>query len=318
MSTPRSIESRVEQSSDAGMRLDVYVSERLGLFSRSQARARIVSIEVNGAPARLARRVRLGDVVTLVYADPPAFTLPAQDIPLSVIFENDDVIVIDKPQGMVVHPGSGNPSGTLLNALLFRNAKMAAAFGPDNPRPGIVHRLDKETSGVIIAAKNARAHEQLAVQFKNRTVRKRYVAVVQGAMPAREGRIEARLARDPRNRKRFACVIEGGRTALTRYRTVRTFAAGKDSYSLVLLAPSTGRTHQLRVHLRHLSAPILGDPLYGRSDGRFPDATLMLHARSLSIRLPGEAQARTFVSPLPERIRAVLGQLHSFSPNNGL
>lgn len=318
MSTPRSIESRVEQASDSGMRLDVYVSERLGLFSRSQARARIVSIEVNGAPARLARRVRLGDVVTLVYADPPAFNLPAQDIPLSVIFENDDVIVIDKPQGMVVHPGSGNPSGTLLNALLFRNTKMAAAFGPDDPRPGIVHRLDKETSGVIIAAKHVRAHEHLAAQFKNRTVRKRYVAVVQGAMPAREGRIEARLARDPYDRKRFACVAAGGRIAITRYRTLRTFVAARERYSLVLLAPRTGRTHQLRVHLRHLGAPILGDPLYGRRDRLFPDASLMLHARSLSIRLPGETQARTFVSPLPARFSAVLGQLHNFSPNRGL
>jgi len=308
----------VDDPGAAGMRLDVYISERLRLFSRSQARARILSIAVNDAPARLGRRLRLGDVVTISYAEPQASDLAPEDIPLSVLFENDDAIVIDKPQGLVVHPGSGNPSGTLVNALLFHCSGLTSSFTAGDPRPGIVHRLDKETSGVIIVAKNTRAHEFLAGQFQDRSVRKRYLALVSGALPARTGRIETRLARDHHNRKRFACVASGGRLSLTLYRVLRTFTAGTARYSLVLLAPRTGRTHQLRAHMRHVGTPILGDPLYGSSDARFSDATLMLHARILRIRLPGEILPRTFAAPVPARFHDVLRKLQSFSPRKGL
>ena len=180
---PRTVEARVEDPAAVGMRLDVFISESLGLFSRSQVRSRILSIEVNGSPARLARRLKLGDRVSLVCAEPPAVQALAEDLPLDIIFENNDVIVIDKPQGMVVHPGSGNHSGTLLNALLFHCSGLAAGFPADDPRPGIVHRLDKETSGVIIAAKNARAHDFLASQFQDRSVQKRYIAIAAGTLP---------------------------------------------------------------------------------------------------------------------------------------
>jgi 23S rRNA pseudouridine1911/1915/1917 synthase len=315
---PRHAEARVSDAADAGTRLDVFITERLGLFSRSQAKARIVSVEVNGVSARLSRRLKTGDHVTISYSDPPASELLPEDIPLVVLFENDDVVVIDKPQGMVVHPGSGNRTGTLLNALLFHAAGMRDGFASTDPRPGIVHRLDKETSGVIITAKNARSHEYLAAQFHDRTVRKRYLAVVRGRPAQDEGRIEAGLARDPRNRKRFACVASGGRASLTRYRVMRRFGGGAECYALILCAPKTGRTHQLRVHLRHIGLPILGDPLYGTRDARFPDATLMLHARSLRIRLPGEEEPRTFVSPVPPRFQELLSALQSFSPNKGL
>jgi 23S rRNA pseudouridine1911/1915/1917 synthase len=315
---PKNAEASVQDASDAGTRLDVFITERLGLFSRSQAKARIISVEVNGASARLSRRLKMGDRITLSYSDPPSSDLVPEDIPLAILFENDDVIVIDKPQGIVVHPGSGNRTGTLLNALLFHAAGMRDRFESADPRPGIVHRLDKETSGVIITAKNARSHEYLAAQFHDRTVRKRYLAVVRGRPAQDAGRIEAALARDPRNRKRFACVVSGGRASLTRYRVMRRFGQGADGYALILCAPKTGRTHQLRVHLRHVGLPILGDPLYGSRDTRFPDATLMLHARSLRIRLPGEAEPRTFVSPVPPRFQELLSRLQSFSPNKGL
>jgi 23S rRNA pseudouridine1911/1915/1917 synthase len=318
MNPPRTVEARIEDPAVVGMRLDVFVSETLGLFSRSQARSRILSIAVNGSPARLGRRLKLGDRISLTCADPPALQSVAEDLPLSVIFENDDVIVVDKPQGMVVHPGNGNHTGTLLNALLFRCRGLAEGFPADDPRPGIVHRLDKETSGVIIAAKNARAHEFLSSQFQDRSVQKRYIAVVAGTLAAGTGRIETRLARDPRNRKRFSAVAAGGRSSLTLYRVLRSYAAGGSPYALVLLAPRTGRTHQLRVHMRHAGAPIVGDPLYGRPDPLVPDATLMLHARHLRIRLPGEDQPRTFSSPLPERFQAVIRRLQSFSPRKGL
>ncbi len=325
MTGPRGIEIRVDDPADDGKRIDIFIAERLGLFSRSQARQRVSLLSVNGVAARLGRRLRVGDMVRLVCMDPPASLLVPQEIPLEIIFENADVIVIDKPQGMVVHPGSGNRNGTLVNALLFHCAGLAEGFGAADQRPGIVHRLDKDTSGVIIAAKNARAHELLAAQFKDRSARKRYVALVQGSLPVREGRIETRLARDPRHRQRFTTVRSGGRAAVTRYRVLRNLVprdqkggAKSPTHALVLCMPRTGRTHQLRVHMRHAGAPILGDGLYGGHDPLFPDATLMLHARSLTLRLPGEEAARTFSAPLPRRFRDVLDRLQSFSPREGL
>ena len=321
---PRVLDCRVELPAGGGVRLDVYLSEHLGLFSRSQARGRIVEVLVNGAAARLARRVRAGDVVRVSYDDPPPLDLQPEHIPLQVIFENADVIVVDKPAGMVVHPGSGNRTGTFLNALLGHCQDLAARFGADDARPGIVHRLDKDTSGILIAAKNPEAHAFLARQFHDRTVRKRYLAMTKGVPRPAEGSIEDRIARDPRHRKRFTSVATGGRRAVTRYRVLRRFmvpangsveAAG---YALVLLAPRTGRTHQLRVHMKGIRTPILGDAIYGRTDPRLPDAGLMLHARSLSIVVPGESAPRTFAAPLPERFRQVVLQLQSFSPRSGL
>jgi len=296
------------------MRVDIFLAERLALFSRSQARARVVSLAVNGAPARLGKKLKLGDRISLAWADAPGPGVDPEDIPLSVIFENEDVIVIDKPQGMVVHPASGNSRGTLVNALLFHCSRLAKEFEPGTVRPGIVHRLDKDTSGVIIAAKNASAHDFLSRQFQSRSVKKRYVVIVKGVPTPSVGSIETRIARDPRNRKRFACVRTGGRVAVTSWKVIRTF----EGYSLVALAPRTGRTHQLRVHMRQIRTPILGDPLYARRDQGFPEATLMLHARSLTIQIPGEDAPRAFVSPLPERMRAALDRLQSFSPRKGL
>jgi len=318
MIPPSGADATVDDPSIVGMRLDVFLAERLGLFSRSQARARIRELLVNGAPARLGRKLKMGDRVSVSFADPPPTDLVAQDIPLSVLFENEQVIVLDKPQGMVVHPGSGNLSGTLVNALLHHCRELADGFEAGTPRPGIVHRLDKETSGVIIVAKNTAAHEFLARQFQKRRARKRYIAVVAGRLPAAEGTIDTRIARDPHDRKKFTCVGAGGRQAVTRYRLLRVFAAGTAVYGYVQLAPRTGRTHQLRVHMKHLRAPVLGDPLYGHGDARFPDATLMLHARSLSLVIPGEQAPRTFTAPIPERFHTVLRQLQSFSPRKGL
>jgi 23S rRNA pseudouridine1911/1915/1917 synthase len=218
----------------------------------------------------------------------------------------------------VVHPGSGNHSGTLVNALLHHCGGLADSFGVDTPRPGIVHRLDKDTSGVIIVAKNLAAHEMLARQFQERRARKRYIAVVAGALPEKEGIIDTRIARDPNDRTKFTCVRSGGRQAVTRYRLLRVFPVGAARYGYVLIAPRTGRTHQIRVHMKYLGAPVLGDPLYGRGDTRFPHATLMLHARSLAIVIPGEQAPRTFTAPIPARFHDVLRELQSFSPRKGL
>ena len=310
MSATHVTEARVGDPAPDGVRLDVFIADHMRLFSRSQVRGRVVEAAVNGRPVRLSHRLKPGDAVRVTWTDPPPLEIAAEDIPLSILHEDAGALVIDKPAGMVVHPGSGNHSGTLVNALLAHCDGLAAEFSGARTRPGIVHRLDKDTSGVIIVAKSLRAHEELAAQFRARTVRKRYIAIVTGSLPAPSGRIETRLGRDPRHRKRFTCVPTGGRVAVTFYRVLKQYPG----YALVSLRPRTGRTHQLRVHMRHLRAPILGDPLYGRADPRFPDAGLMLHARSLEIVLPGEPGPRTFTAPLPKRFRSVLKELQSLSP----
>ncbi len=301
----KTAEAVVDDPGLAGTRLDRFIADRMGLFSRSQARSRISALRVNGEPARPARRLKHGDRVAVDYDDPPPETLAPEAIPLEILFENDDVVVVDKPQGMVVHPGSGNRSGTLVNALLAHCAGLAAAYGAAESRPGIVHRLDKDTSGVIVTAKNPPAHEWLARQFHDRKVRKLYLAVVRGGPRGDAGRVDDRLARSRADRQRFVPVAAGGRRAVTDWRVLARWNA----CSLVLLAPRTGRTHQLRVHLRHLGCPVLGDPLYGGADPEFPGATLMLHAWRLRIVLPGEESAREFRAALPARFRTLLKSL---------
>jgi 23S rRNA pseudouridine1911/1915/1917 synthase len=306
----KTAEALVADASVAGMRLDRFVAERMGLFTRSQAKSRVAAMRVNGEPSRPSRRLRLGDRVAVDYTDPPSEELAAEAIPLAILFENDDVTVIDKPQGMVVHPGSGNRTGTLVNALLAHCTGLVEAFGSAAARPGIVHRLDKDTSGVMITAKNPAAHEQLARQFRDHRVRKLYLAVVRGAPRTDSGRIDGGIARSRTDRKRFAAVTAGGRRAVTDWRVLRRY----DGCSLVLLAPKTGRTHQLRVHLRLLGSPVLGDPLYGGKDARFPGVTLMLHAWRLRITLPGETRVHEFRAPVPARFRSLLRGLGPARP----
>lgn len=274
-------------------------------MSRSQLKARSAQIYVGGLPAKLSRPLKAGELLAVEWTEEASSELLPEDLPLSVVYEDERVIVLDKAQGMVTHPGHGNHTGTLANALLYRLQAGVAAGTPAPTRAGIVHRLDKDTSGIIIAAKDAEAQAFLAAQFKERLTRKEYVAVTKGIPKPASGRIENCLGRDPRERKRFAAVEEGGKSAVTEYRVLAVFGA----YALVSLKPRTGRTHQLRVHLAGLGTPILGDPIYGRKDGEFPDATLMLHALRLKIRLPGQAEPRLFKAPPPYRFKALLAEL---------
>jgi 23S rRNA pseudouridine1911/1915/1917 synthase len=296
----------------AGLRLDRYVSECLGLLSRSQVSSRSLSALVNGKQVKRSRLVKTGDRLELCWEDAESPNVEAEDIPLRVIYEDSRVLVIDKAQGMVVHPGAGNRSGTLVNALLFRRAAGPSGL-PDLPsipggpfRPGIVHRLDKDTSGVMICAWDAGALAFLAEQFKTRKARKRYVAILRGVPREGSGRIKTLLCRDSRDRKRFA-VGERGKEALSYYRVLRSWG----THSLVLLRPRTGRTHQLRVQTAYLGHPIVGDALYGSGDRLFPGAAMMLHARSLSLTLPGECERRVFSSPLPDRFRCLIRTLEA-------
>jgi 23S rRNA pseudouridine1911/1915/1917 synthase len=318
----------------SGLRLDRYVAEELKLLTRSQLKTKLLQARLNGKPVKLSRPLKPGDLLELSWAESGPLDLIPEDIPLDILYEDGRVIVINKAQGMVVHPGAGNPSGTLANALLYRRLTRPGSplpatspvpatssvplpgTSPPSPssvplpgslpatsiRPGIVHRLDKDTSGVIIAAWDDAALAFLADQFKARTVKKTYLALVQGTPKEPQGAIETRLVRDSRDRKRFTVSFDRGKAALTRYRVIRSWGA----WSLLLLRPKTGRTHQIRVHLRHLGHPILGDPIYGAADRHFPGATLMLHARTLSITLPGMAEPSIFKAPLPERFREVI------------
>ncbi len=295
-------------------RADVYLAEVAKILSRSQLKARGAVIKVNGAVAKASRPLKPGDSLELTWKEEPSPTLVPEQIPLSVLYEDERCLVIDKSQGMVVHPGAGNRRGTLANALLGR----AAGSGPAAAHPqrgGIVHRLDKDTSGLIIAAKDLEAQVFLARQFKDRLVRKEYLALTRGIPSPPTGRIADRLGRDRRDRKRFARVETGGKTALTEYRVLATWGGDKgragDSYALVALRPRTGRTHQLRVHMAGLGTPILGDPIYGKRDPRFPEATLMLHARRLRIVVPGQEHGSVFISPLPHRFKALIGALRA-------
>ncbi len=283
-----------------GLRLDRFLAEELELFPRSQIRSREVDVRVDGTAAKLSRRVRAGELVEVSWSEPAGSRIEPEPMELDILFENDDVVVINKQAGMVVHPAAGNWTGTLVQGLMHHVSSLADRFDSD-ARPGIVHRLDKETSGVIIAAKHPAALAELAAQFKRRATAKRYLAIVKGAPRPESGTVELPIGRDPKHRKRYA-VVEGGREALTRYRILRRWS----SYSLVSLEPQTGRTHQLRVHMAALGCPIAGDPVYSRSDPRLCGARLALHAVRLRIRLPDESEPRTFTARIPADFRATL------------
>ena len=308
-------------------RADRYIAERLGILTRSQLKARKACIEVGGRPVKLSRPLLDGERLVVSWTEEPSPDLAAENLPLDILYEDDRVIVVNKAQGMVAHPGAGNRNGTLANAILGHLAAKARSStaeggqtgGASPLRGGIVHRLDKDTSGVIIVAKEAETQAFLAAQFKDRTTRKEYLAVTSGVPGGdRDGngpfdgswhRIENRLGRDSRDRKRFAEVDSGGKLAITDWRIVAVYGR----FSLVHLRPRSGRTHQLRVHMAGLGCPIVGDPIYGlrrRPSGEGPsDLTLMLHAWKLAIRLPGAAEPSQFVAPIPTRFRLLLDRL---------
>jgi 23S rRNA pseudouridine1911/1915/1917 synthase len=293
------------------LRLDRYVAERLGLLSRSQIKSRSLRVRLGGRELKLSlplRKIPPGELLEFSWSDPGPLDLLPQELPLEIVYEDERVVVVNKAPGMVVHPGAGNPQGTLVNALLARRRFQGP--GGEAFRPGIVHRLDKDTSGLIIAAWDGEALAFLAEQFKARRVRKIYGAILRGTPREGRGRVETLLCRDPRNRKRFTASLERGKPALTFYRVLRSWG----SHSLVLLRPKTGRTHQLRVHMRYLGHPIAGDPLYGHGEDRLLPGGLMLHAKSLGIILPGGEALRTFVSPLPPRFTALIRRLEGEGP----
>jgi 23S rRNA pseudouridine1911/1915/1917 synthase len=290
-------------------RLDKFLVGLLQEFSRSRIQALIADgfVEVDGRAAKKAGQPLEGGSTVTVRIPPPASTeLLAEEIPLDIVFENDDLIVVNKPAGMVVHPAAGHASGTLVNAMLGYDPEIEGIGGEE--RPGVVHRLDKETSGLILLAKNERAHRWLQDQFRLRMTEKTYLALVDGKPPTPSGRVEAYIGRDPSHRKRMAIVPESrGREAISEYKTLESFR----SHTLLEFHPLTGRTHQIRLHCAFLGCPIVGDEIYGRKKPSIPMDRHFLHAWRLKILLPGEKTPMFFEAPLPEELDQVLRSLRN-------
>lgn len=292
---------------DRGGRLDVVLSEMEESLSRTRWQALIKEglVLVDGEVVeRPAHSLSGGERVAATVPPPEPSHLEAEDIPLDVIYEDDRILVVNKPPGMVVHPGPGHASGTLVHAALAQSPDLKGVGGKQ--RPGVVHRLDKDTSGVILMAKDDETHQHLQRQFKEREVVKRYLALVDGSPPTPSGRVEAAIGRHPTKRKRMAIVPKDeGRMAVTTYHTEETFP----NHSLLEVHPTTGRTHQIRVHLSFLECPVVGDKVYGRRKPSLPVGRQMLHAASIEIVLPGEREARRFEAPTANDLAAICEQL---------
>jgi 23S rRNA pseudouridine1911/1915/1917 synthase len=290
-----------------GERLDRWLAAALPDCSRTEIQRWIKEghVIVDGALPKVSYRVRPGDEITIQIPPPlPAVAQP-ESIPLDILYEDDHLLVINKPAGMVVHPAPGrvHRTGTLVNAVLAHVPNLAVG---GEQRPGIVHRLDKDTSGVILVAKNDAALRDLQAQFKARTVEKVYLALVEGELPTAHGRIEAPIGRDPRHRQRMAVVTEQkGRPAVTDFRVRERFS----DYTLIEAHPRTGRTHQIRIHLASIGHPVVGDPLYGRKHSRLHCPRQFLHALKIGVRLPGSGMWAEFTAPLPADLEEVLERL---------
>jgi 23S rRNA pseudouridine1911/1915/1917 synthase len=307
--------SFVVGAEEAGARLDAFLAARVAGVSRTRVRQLIEdgAALVSGGAAKPSYKLRAGERIELDAPAPPTSNFEPEDIPLDIVFEDDSVVVVDKPAGLVMHPAGGHPRGTLANALAFHFKRLSARGG--EARPGIVHRLDQDTSGLVVVAKTEEAHESLAAQFLAREVVKYYVALVHGATREERGRVEEPVGRDPRNRTRMA-VVRGGRPALSLWRVRQRF----DRFTLLDIEIKTGRTHQIRVHLAWLKHPVVGDKTYGEGrDNTIRDARVraaaaalgrqFLHAERLGFRHPRTGEFLKFRSPLPPELAALLEML---------
>jgi 23S rRNA pseudouridine1911/1915/1917 synthase len=293
---------------DSGKRLDLLVHEQLPQYSRSRIQEWIRNgrVLVNGTAGRASRQMRAGERIDVEPAEAGPLRATPEDIPLRVLYEDDDLVAIDKPAGMVVHAGAGVHSGTLVNALLHRFAALSGVGGA--LRPGIVHRLDRFTSGVLLVAKNDAAHQRLADQFSGRQVEKVYLALVHGTVKQETGRIERAIARDPVRRVRMTARLGEGRAAWSEYRVLRRFR----QFTFLEVKIGTGRTHQIRVHLSSIGHPVAGDTLYGapaKVEGMPELGRYFLHAHRIRFRLPGSGESLEVVSPLAPELQEWMDKL---------
>jgi 23S rRNA pseudouridine1911/1915/1917 synthase len=292
-------EAKILQVAESAVRLDKYLAKECPELSRSRLQRLIEQgyVLVNDCGAKASQKLSIGDKVCLVLPPPEQTSLVAESIPVDVVYEDDDLLVINKPAGLVVHPSPGHTAHTLVNALLARCPGLLS-FG-DAMRPGIVHRLDRDTSGLMIVAKNISAQQYLINQFKDRSVSKGYVVLVKGKLAPNQGIIDAPLGRDPSNRKRMA-IVTGGRQARTRYK-VKEYLGG---YTLLDITIETGRTHQIRVHLSAIGYPVVGDTVYGVGSDYVKRQ--FVHACRLGFRLPVNGEYKEFTCELPPDLRQAI------------
>jgi 23S rRNA pseudouridine1911/1915/1917 synthase len=289
------------EPNEAGKRLDQMLHERLPQYSRSRIQQWIQAgrVLVDGIPKRSSHPLRAGEAIDVEPAEAPPLRAVPEAIPLAVLYEDQDLVAIDKPAGMVVHAGAGVHSGTVVNALLYRFGALSGVAGA--LRPGIVHRLDRYTSGVLLVAKNDDAHRRLAEQFSGRQVEKVYLALVHGKVKHESGRMDRPIARDPVRRTRMTARLESGRAAWSEFRVLRRF----ERFTLLEVRIGTGRTHQIRVHLSSIGHPVAGDTLYGapaKVEGRPPLGRFFLHARRIRFHQPSTGEEVVVESPLPAEL----------------
>ncbi|GFP40886.1 23S rRNA pseudouridine1911/1915/1917 synthase [Candidatus Hakubella thermalkaliphila] len=301
------VELEVEEKLE-GQRLDTVLAQSIPELSRSQVQ-RLISegqVMVDGQPQSKSYRVREKEIIRLTIPPPKAYSLQAEELPIKIVYEDEEVVVVSKEAGMVVHPSFGHTSGTLVNALLFWIRDLAGIGGVS--RPGIIHRLDKNTSGLILVAKNDLAYQALARQLKGRSIKRKYLALVKGVIQEKAGVIKTLIARSTRNRKKMAVSFDKGKEAVTHFRVLERFK----NCTLVEVALETGRTHQIRVHFSHIKHPVLGDKIYGGADKLSQEIGLerqFLHACELSFFHPGREEMITVTDQLPPELEEVLAQV---------
>ena len=287
-----------------GERLDIFVTENLEGVSRATVQNLIKAgqILVNGQPFKASYHLREGEEVEVELPEPQAVAIEAQNIPLDIIYQDEDLVIVNKPKGMVVHPAHGNWDHTMVNALLYHIKDLSGING--ELRPGIVHRLDKDTSGVMVVAKSDSAHRSLAEQIKVHSIKREYTALVHGVIKENLGTIDAPIGRSKLDRKKMA-VVKDGRTAVSDYEVMQRFT----NYTLVKVSLMTGRTHQIRVHFAHIKHAVVGDPLYGTTKKHFDLESQALHAHRLGFKHPRSGEYMEFTSPLPQYFEDILTKL---------
>lgn len=291
----------IAKKSDSATRLDQYCAEQMPEMTRSRLKNSIKKILVNNMPAKLSKKIYGGDHIYIEWEDIVPEHIIAESIPLRILYEDAYITIINKKQGMVTHPAAGHWSGTLVNALLWHLQEQSCS---NSVRPGIVHRLDKDTSGVILTAKTPEMEAKFQELFKTRKIKKIYIALLKGSLKNTEGTISINIVRDPKNRKRFTTTSDTskGKSSKTSYKVIQRFGL----YTLVFFKLHTGRTHQIRVISKYLGCPILGDPIYGHKDSKFPNATLMLHAYRLEFAHPIFKKKINIIAPLPKRFKTTI------------
>lgn len=290
---------------ESGKRLDAYITSIDSEITRTAAQRLIEqgNILVNGEKKKTAYKVSNGDIITIEKEEPKEIELKAQNIPIDIIYEDDDIIVVNKPKGMVVHPANGNPDGTLVNAIMAICKDSLSGIG-GKIRPGIVHRLDKDTSGLLIVAKNDKAHVNMSEQIKNHEVKKTYIALVRGVVKENEATIDMPIGRSTSDRKKMA-VIKTGRNAVTHIKVLKRY----NKYTLLQVNIETGRTHQIRVHLSHIGYPIVGDYTYSNGKNEFGVVGQCLHAKCLEFKHPITGAEMKLEAPLPKYFEEIIQKL---------